>query len=140
MKLCLVFLLVTNLFQGPPNSRASITSDYRQVTLVAHVRLDKVEQVEKIGGYLIYRVRAQVLELFKGKFPTDSHLTYYMQVEEGIDMTRYTGEKIVFVEFHNNDEATEYRTLENSDREPTKKILALLRNLKRSQKPASAKQ
>ena len=131
--LALVMPVATTGFQEPPNSRASITDDYRQVTIVAHVDVQKVERVEQIGGYVIYRITSKMLELFKGKFPSDTDFIYYVQIEYGIDMDHYKGPKIVFVSLHNNDEATEYRALENSDREPTEKVIKVLRELKRSQ-------
>jgi hypothetical protein len=55
-----------------------------------------------------------------------------MQVEEGYDMKRYVGEKIVFVYFRQTDEKSDYRSLENSDRRPTRKVTSILRSLKRS--------
>ena len=119
-----------------PNSRASIASDYQQVTIVAHVKILKADLVEKIGGYLIYRVTTDMVELFKGKFPSDTHFVYFMQIEAGYDMERYKGEKVVFVSLHNNDEATEYRALENSDREPSPKVVSILRKLKGKTKKA----
>lgn len=129
----ITLLLATCIYpQGAPNSRASITSDYRQVTIVAHIKLRKAERIEKIGGYLIYRVTGDVIELFKGQFPADAPLVYYMQIEDGYNMDQYRREKIVFVTLRNNDEATEYRALENSDREPSTKVISILRSLKRS--------
>ncbi len=132
--LLIAFCAIVVCPQGPPNSRASIASDYRQVTIVAHVKILKTERVEKIGGYLIYRVTTDIVELFKGKFPSDVHFVFYMQIEEGYNMDQYQGEKIVFVSLHDNDEATEYHALENSDREPTPKVISILRSLKRSTK------
>lgn len=136
MVLALVVAVPATLSQEQ-NSRASITADYRQVTIVAHIKIQKAERVEQIGGYIIFRITGQILELFKGKFPADANFVYYMQVESGYNMDHYVGQKIVFLSFHNNDEATEYRALENSDREPTTKIVSILRGLKRSQHQAT---
>lgn len=118
--------------QGSPNSRASITSDYREVSIVAHIRVERATEVEKIGGYSVYRVTGRVLELYKGHIAAGEPLVYYMQVEEGYDMKRYVGEKIVFVYFRQTDEKSDYRSLENSDRQPTRKVTSILRSLKRS--------
>jgi hypothetical protein len=127
-------LFSTIVYPQDYNSRASIAADYRQVTIVAHVKVQKVERIERIGGYMIYRVTADVIELFKGHFPSDAPLVYNMQVDYDYNMDQYRGEKVVFVIFHNNDEATEYSVLENSDREPTRKVISILRGLKTSNK------
>lgn len=134
--LLLAIPVATALPQGP-NSRSSITADYRQVNIVAHVNVRKTERIEQIGDYQIYRVTSDILELFKGTFPRNNNFVYYMQVEAGYNMDHYPGEKIVFVSFHNNDEATEYRALENSDREPAVKVVKILRGLKRAQNQSS---
>ena len=138
LSLLTVLVMLTGGYpQGPPNSRASITSDYNQVRIVAHIKVLNTDQVDKIGGYLVYKITGQVLELYKGKVQPGESLSYYMQIEEGYDMSRYRGEKIVFIYLHNTDERSDYRALENSDREPTQRVISILRNLKRSDKQAN---
>jgi len=105
--------------------------------MVAHIKVLNTDQVDKIGGYLVYKITGQVLELYKGKVEPGESLSYYMQIEEGYDMSRYRGEKIVFIYLHNTDERSDYRALENSDREPTQRVISILRNLKRSAKRAN---
>ena len=129
--LTLVVMLTSGYPQGAPNSRASITSDYKQVRIVAHIKVLNTDPVDKIGGYLVYKITGQVLELYKGKVEPGESLSYYMQVEEGYDMNRYRGEKIVFIYLLNTDERSDYRALENSDRQPTQRVISVLRSLKR---------
>lgn len=137
--LTVLVMLTSGYSQGPPNSRASITSDYNQVKIVAHIRVLASDQVEKIGGYSVYRITGQVLELYKGKVEPGESLVYYMQVEEGYDMNRYRGEKIVFIYLRDADERSDYRSLENSDRQPTPKVISILKSLKRSAKTKPTK-
>jgi hypothetical protein len=125
----------TGYSQGSPNSRAAIRSDYQEVGIVAHIRVTHTDHVEKIGGYAVYRVTGQVLELFKGHIESGEPLVYYMQVEDGYDMKRYVGEKIVFIYFRQTDETSDYRSLENSDRQPTRRVTSILRSLRRSAEP-----
>ena len=135
--LTVLVMLASGYPQGAPNSRASITSDYNQVRIVAHIKVLNTDQVDKIGGYLVYKITGQVLALYKGKVEPGESLAYYMQVEKGYDMNRYRGEKIVFIYLHNTDERSAYRALENSDRQPTQRVISVLRNLKRSAKQAN---
>jgi hypothetical protein len=135
LSLLTVIAILSSVYsQGSPNSRASITDDYNQVRIVARIKVLTTERVEKIGGYSIFRITGQIVEPYKGKVEPGGSFTYYMQVEDGIDMNRYRGEKIVFVQIRHADERSDYRSLENSDREPTQKVISILRSLKRSTK------
>ena len=54
--------------QDDPNwpSLSYLRSDYKAVSVVAHVRIEKAEITNRVGGYENWKINAVVIEPFKG--------------------------------------------------------------------------
>jgi len=96
-------------------SLSYLRSDYRQVAVVAHVRIREAEIVKTIGGYEDWHLVGDVLEPFKGKFRKGQTVEYYHGAEKGIRREIFLGEKIVFL-------------FRNYVREEKRWVLAVLEN------------
>ena len=78
-------------------SLSYLRSDYREVSVVAHVRIQQAEITGRIGGYENWSIKAKVLEPFKGKFKKGDVIDYVHGTEAGFKKEYFTGEKIVFL-------------------------------------------
>ncbi len=118
--------------EWPPLSY--LKSDYKSVKVVAHVRLREAEIVNKIPGYDNWKIVAEVIEPFKGKFRKGAVIEYFHGAEAPSKKEFFTGEKIVFLlaEYDKETEALRYSVLENSTLAPTADRLKKLRIIKSS--------
>lgn len=93
-----------------------LRSDYREVAVVAHVRVREAEITGRIGGYENWRVSAEVLEDFKGRPRKGDVIVYFHGAEAGLRREYFDGEKIVFLLAERDAEtrALRYSVLENS--------------------------
>lgn len=92
-----------------------LRSDYRAVSVVAHIRIKEAEITGRIGGYENWRVVAEVLEPFKGRFKKGDVFEYLHGAEAGFKKEYFTGEKIVFLlAERDKDRKLRYTVLENS--------------------------
>jgi hypothetical protein len=93
-----------------------LRNDYRAVSEVAHVRVRRAEITGRIGGYENWRVSAEVLEPFKGRFRKGDVIEYFHGAEAGLKVDYFAGEKIVFLlaERDRERKALRYSVLENS--------------------------
>ena len=82
-----------------------LRSDYRSVRVVAHVRIRESEIVNRIPGYDNWKIVAEVIEPFKGKFRKGEVIEYFHGAEAPSKKEFFTGEKIVFM--INHDQARE---------------------------------
>ena len=99
--------------EWPPLSY--LRSDYKAVSVVAHIRIKEAEITNRIIGYENWRIRAEVLESFKGKFKKGDALEYLHGAEAGFKQQYFTGEKIVFLLVERDRERkVRYVVLENS--------------------------
>jgi hypothetical protein len=100
--------------QLPPLSY--LKSDYKSVRVVAHVRIREAEIVNKIPGYDNWKIVAEVIEPFKGKFRKGEVIEYFHGAEAPSKKDFFTGEKIVFLlaEYDKEKKAFRYSVLENS--------------------------
>jgi len=96
-------------------SLSYLRSDYRQVAVVAHVRVRDAELVKTIGGYEDWHLAGEVLEPFKGKFRKGQTVDYYHGAEKPVRRELFLGEKIVFL-------------FRNYVREEKRWVLAVLEN------------
>ena len=96
-------------------SLSYLRSDYRQVAVVAHVRVREAELVKTIGGYEDWHLAGEVLEPFKGKFRKGQTVEYYHGAEKPVRRELFLGEKIVFL-------------FRNYVREEKRWVLAVLEN------------
>jgi hypothetical protein len=93
-----------------------LRSDFKSVRVVAHVRIRGAEIVNKISGYDNWKISAEVLESFKGKFRKGQVIEYFHGAEAPSRKEFFTGEKIVFLlaEYDKEKKALRYSVLENS--------------------------
>ncbi len=113
-----------------------LSSDYKSVRVVAHVRIRESEIVNRIPGYDNWRLQAEVLEPFKGKFRKGEVIEYFHGAEAPSKKEFFTGEKIVFLlaEYDKEKKALRYSVLENSTLAPTLNRLKKLRLIRASAK------
>jgi len=105
-----------------------LRSDYKAVSVVAHVRIQHAEITSRIIGYENWTIRAEVLEPFKGKIKKGDVIEYFHGAEAGFKQEFFTGEKIVFLLAERDRERkVHYSVLENSTLPYTKGRAAKLR-------------
>ena len=116
--------------EWPPLSY--LRSDYKSVKVVADVRIREAEIVNKIPGYDNWKIVAEVIEPFKGKFRKGEVIEYFHGAEAPSKKEFFTGEKIVFLlaEYDKEKKALRYSVLENSTLPPTASRLNKLRRIK----------
>ena len=118
-KLCIV-LLVWPVYvsaqedEWPPLDY--LRSDYKAVSVVAHIRIQHAEITGRIPGYEDWKVSAVVLESFKGRFKKGDQITYFHGAEAGLKHQYFEEEKIVFLLAETDPKTKEvkYSVLENS--------------------------
>ena len=93
-----------------------LRGDYKSVRVVAHVRIRQADIVNRIPGYDNWKIAADVIEAFKGKFRKGEVIEYFQGVEQPSRKEFFTGEKIVFLlgEYDKASKAFRYSVLENS--------------------------
>jgi hypothetical protein len=113
-----------------------LRSDFKSVRVVAHVRIRESEIVNKIPGYDNWRIVAEVVEPFKGKFRKGEVIEYFHGAEAPSKKEFFTGEKIVFLlaEYDKEKKALRYSVLENSTLTPTPNRVKKLRLIRASAK------
>jgi len=95
-------------------SLSYLRSDYKAVAVVAHVRVKEAEITNRIVGYENWRIRAEVIESFKGKFKKGDAIEFMHGAEAGFKKETFMGEKIVFLLSEREGERRYYAVLENS--------------------------
>src|SRR6266403_3530552 len=111
-----------------------LRSDFRSVRVVAHVRIREAQIVNQIPGYDNWKILAEVVEPFKGKFRRGEVIEYFHGAEAPSKKEFFTGEKIVFLlgEYDKEKKSIRYSVLENSTLAPAPmriKRLRLIRHL-----------
>ncbi|HJT30012.1 MAG TPA: hypothetical protein VJ784_21525 [Pyrinomonadaceae bacterium] len=141
LKLLLKFLIVLMVApvcvfaqddDWPPLSY--LRSDYKAVAVVVHIRIKEAEITNRIIGYENWRIRAEVIESFKGKFKKGDAIEYMHGAEAGFKKEYFTGEKIVFLLAEREQDRKYYAVLENSTlpyKEATVKKLRVIRGRRR---------
>lgn len=116
--------------EWPPLSY--LKSDYKSVKVVAHVRIREAEIVNRIPGYDNWRIVAEVIEPFKGKFRKGAVIEYFHGAEAPSRKEFFTGEKIVFLlaEYDKEKKALRYSVLENSTLAPSADRVKKLRTIR----------
>ena len=97
-------------------SLSYLRSDYKAVSVVAHLRIQDAEITGRVGGYENWKVSAVVLESFKGKFKKGDVLVYFHGAEAGLKREYFNEEKLVFLlaETDRRTKEVRYSVLENS--------------------------
>jgi hypothetical protein len=131
----LVFVLTTSVFAQDDEEWPSLSylrSDYKAVSVVAHIRIQHAEITNRIIGYENWAIRAEVLEPFKGKFKKGDVIEYVHGAEAGFKQEYFMGEKIVFLlAERDRDRKLHYTVLENSTLPYTQGRAAKLRVISR---------
>ena len=132
-------LIMAPLFatQDDPNwpSLNYLRNDYKAVSIVAHVRIEKAEITNRVGGYENWKINAVVMESFKGTLKKGDAFEYFHGAEAGFKQEYFAGEKIVFLLSERDKERTvHYSVLENSTLPYTKDRVTKLRSIQRSLK------
>jgi hypothetical protein len=111
-----------------------LRSDYKSVSVVAHIRIRKAEIVNQIPGYDNWKIVAEVIEPFKGKFRQGEVIEYFHGAEAPSKKEFFAGEKIVFLlaEADKTKRSLRYAVLENSTLAPNADRIKKLRQIKRS--------
>ena len=119
-------------------SLSYLRSDYKAVSVVAHIRIEKAEITARIGGYENWKINGVVLESFKGKFKKGDAIEYFHGAEAGFKQKSFMGEKIVFLLAERDREAAQdgsrklhYAVLENSTLPYTADRIRKLRSIRR---------
>src|SRR5438309_1030162 len=127
-------LLLLPLFAGAQTDNTwpplnYLRSDYRSVRVVAHVRIREAEIVNRIPGYDDWKIVAEVIEPFKGKFRKGDVIEYFHGAEAPSKKEFFTGEKIGFLlaEYDKEKKALRYSVLENSTLAPVPNRIKKLR-------------
>ena len=109
-----------------------LKSDYKSVSVVAHVVIREAEISGSIPGYENWRIVCEVLEPFKGKFKQGETFEYAHGAEAGFKKEYFTGEKIVFLlrEYDKKTKTYRYSVLENSTLPASAATLKKLRMIK----------
>ena len=114
-------------------SLSYLRSDYKAVSVVAHIRIEQAAITGRIGGYENWGIRAVVIESFKGRFKKGDVFEYVHGAEAGFKQEYFTGEKIVFLLAERNEaRKLYYAVLENSTLSPTKDRINKLRSIRKS--------
>ncbi len=133
-----VFVLLLPLYSSaqreesfPPLSY--LRSDYRSVSVVAHVLLRDAEITGRIGGYENWKIAAEVLEPFKGRIRKGDVIEYFQGAEAGLKKEFFKGEKIIFLlaEYEGEKKTLRYSALENSTLPHTADRVRKLRIIRR---------
>lgn len=114
-------------------SLSYLRSDYKAVSVVAHVRVEQAEITGRIGGYENWKLNGVVLESFKGRFKKGDAIEFFHGAEAGFKREWFTGEKIVFLlAERDQDRKLHYSVLENSTLPHTNERVRKLRLIRRS--------
>lgn len=114
-------------------SLSYLRNDYKAVSVVAHLRIQHAEITNRVGGYENWKINAEMLESFKGKFKKGELIEYFHGAEAGFKQQYFSGEKIVFLLAERGpDRKLRYSVLENSTLPYTKDRAGKLRLIRRS--------
>ena len=108
-------------------SLSYLRHDYKSVQIVLHIRILEAEITNRIGGYEDWKIKAEVIESFKGKFKKGDVFTYFHGAEAGFKKEYFSGEKIVFLLADRG----HYTVLENSTLPPNPDRIRKLRLIKK---------
>lgn len=111
----------------------SLRGDYRQASIVAHVKITSVKFAAP-DVHPLYVFESTVIESFKGQLRRGQPLVFYYRIEEDFDANRLLGESIVFLEgrFPVPTGGRGWYEIENSSLRPSKKLISQMRQIKSS--------
>jgi len=115
-------------------SLSYLRSDYRSVSVVAHVVVREAEITGRVGGYENWKIAGEVLESFKGKIRKGDVIEYFHGAEAGLKKEYFNGEKIIFLlaDYDVKKKTQRYSVLENSTLPHAADRVRKLRTIRRS--------
>lgn len=132
---CTLFIATSVCAQDDDNwpSLSYLRSDYKSVSVVAHIRILQAEITGRVGGYENWKINAVVLESLKGGFKKAQAIEYFHGAEAGLKREYFDAEKIVFLLAERDPKTKEirYSVLENSTLPSTPDRLSKLRLIRR---------
>jgi hypothetical protein len=120
-----------------------LAADLKQSDVVAHVNVLSYQLIDQIGqggcelnegvGYCLYRLKAQVQEIFKGKIKRKTFEFYKVTDADYAYKKKMLGRHVVFLGWSSNypDKKMSLGTMENSTRDIKHNILRKLRKIAR---------
>ncbi len=114
---------------------SQLKNDYNQVGIVAHVKIKEIKFAAE-DVHPLYVARSEIIESFKGKIKRGQQLEFYFNAEEGYDVNRILGERIVFLEgnYPLPPGGKGWYELENSSLLPSQTNVAKMRKIKNARK------
>lgn len=135
----LVLILLVSFFAAAQTddewpSISYLRGDYKSVRVVAHVHVREADIVNRIPGYDNWKIVAEVIEPFKGKFRKGQAIEFFHGADAGFKKELFTGDKIVFLlaEYDKEKKALRYSVLENSTLPYTEDRVKKLRIIRKS--------
>ncbi len=109
-----------------------LRSDFRQVAVVAHVRVKETKVIEDDGIYLFYITSCQVIEPLKGKVKRKDLVNFFVQAEKSPRTQFNKGDLVVFLEKTKDKHQKKwgYAALENSTLKYSPKLVRQMRKIK----------
>ena len=109
-----------------------LRADYKQVAVVAHVRVKSVT-FAATDVHPLYVLQSEVVEPLKGRIRRGQPLSCYLAVDEGFDVNSRLGDWIVFLEGSDNSPTHRWSwfALENSSLPYSKEIITKMRKVRR---------
>jgi hypothetical protein len=117
-----------------------LKSEFKQVAVVAYVDVKERALIDSIGngdcesdkggGSCLYRLKAELKEIYKGKIRT-KEIIFYTSLDADYPKKNLLGEKVVFLNWRKRDseKKKELYTLENSTRSMEHNILKRIRKI-----------
>ncbi|HMS42425.1 MAG TPA: hypothetical protein PKE69_19495 [Pyrinomonadaceae bacterium] len=139
--ICFLIFAQNILAQDDFYSSKFLKYDFKQVNVVVHVNVKSRELVNHIGegscedgkgtGYCLYRLKADVKEIFKGKIEIVNFEFYTVVDVDYRNKDSLLGEKVVFLDWSDNypDKKMSLGTMENSTRSIEKDVVKKLRKI-----------
>lgn len=121
-----------------------LRSDFNQVEVVAYVNVKEITLVDSMGngncetnkgaGYCLYRLKADVKEVYKGKISA-KEMEFYTSPDADYPKEKLMGERVVFLNKGKNDADKErLSAMENSTRAIEYDVLKKMRKIAKKKK------
>jgi hypothetical protein len=129
----LILALFSAAIKAQDRAFSALKSDYKQVQIVALVKIKSVEFAAP-DVHPLYAVQSEIIEPFKGKIKRRQALEFYLHIEDGenTDLNKYKGNWIVFLEGKHPvpKGGKGWYELENSRAKSSKKVVSQMRRIK----------
>lgn len=135
----LVIFVSLSFSQTDDDGRELLKKDFKDVNVVAHIQIEKVEISEEFGkpsttgGYTSYKFTGKIIEAFKGKIKKGETIVYYSVIEGQPPNEWLMRPRIRFLETYKTKTGQKnFGELENSAREANETNLSMLRKIRKT--------